>query len=424
MCHAHALDAMASASYPRIVRVNRTRVLISGAGIAGPTLAWWLDRFGFQPSIVEIAPKFRSGGYMIDFWGMGFDLIERMGLLPQLLREGYHVKEVRLVNSNGMRVGGFSTEPFDRATDGRFISLPRSDLARMIWTALPAAVETRFGDQLTRIEPAGETVRVDFEHSPPATFDLVVGADGLHSRVRELLFGPEDKFESFLGYGFAAFTVEGYEPRTRDVYMSYSAPGRQAARISMRDDRTVMLFIWREDASNLAETDEGKRALLRDRFVGLGWECDAMLDALANANDLYLDTVSQIHLPRWSSGRAALVGDAAWAPSFLAGEGCGLGILGAYVLAGELGKSGGDPAAFAIYENRLRHFMESKQKAATRFGGAFAPETRLGLIFRNWVSRLLNVQPIANVALARFFKDDFEVPSYGREGPAPARLAN
>ncbi len=393
-----------------MTRANK--VLISGAGVAGPALAWWLHRFGFEPSIVEIAPKFRTGGYMIDFWGKGFDLIERMGLLPEVERSGYRIKEVRFVHSDGSRAGGFSTDGLRRATGGRFTSLPRSELADIVWRALPDSIETRFGDEVERLEQQGESVRVHFANSPAETFDLVVGADGLHSKVRELLFGPEKRFETFLGYAFAAFTVAGYGPRTTDTYMGYGVPGRHVSRVSMRDDRTLVLFIWSDETSTLPSTDDGRRALLRESFRGMDWETDRMLEALGGANDLYVDSISQIHLPRWSEGRIALVGDAAWAPSFLAGEGCGLGIIGAYVLAGELARSGGDPVAFGRYENRLRGFIESKQKMATRFGGAFCPRTRSGLIFRNWLASLLNVRPIASLVLSRELKDEIELADY------------
>ncbi|HEX4799665.1 MAG: FAD-binding domain [Myxococcales bacterium] len=392
--------------------MSRRKVLISGAGVAGPTLAWWLQHFGFEPSIVEIAPQFRTGGYMVDFWGKGFDLIERMGLLPEVERSGYRIKEVRFVHADGSRAGGFSTEGFQHATGGRFTSLPRSDLAGIVWRSLPSSVESRFGDEVVRLEPESDAVRVHFARSAAEKFDLVIGADGLHSRVRQLVFGSEDRFETFLGYAFAAFTVTGYGPRTTDTYLGHAVPGRSASRVSMRDDRTLILLIWREETSALPPTDKARRALLKERFAGMGWEADRMLEALDNADDLYVDSISQIHLPRWSDGRIALVGDAAWAPSFLAGEGCGLGIMGAYVLAGELARSDGDPVAFARYESRLRQFIESKQKKAARFGGAFCPSTRFGIMFRNWVASLLNVQPIANLALASELKDDIELPDY------------
>lgn len=400
---------------PRISRCSVSRpkkVLISGAGVAGPALAWWLHRFGFEPSIVEIAPILRPGGYMIDFWGKGFDLIDRMGLLPEVERSGYHIKEVRFVHADGSRAGGFSTDGFWRATRGRFTSLPRSDLARIIWRALPNSVKTRFGDAVARLEPEDDGVRVHFARTQSKKFDLVIGADGLHSNVRELVFGPKERFATFLGYAFAAFTVAGYAARTTDTYMAYGVPGRQASRVSMRDDRTLVLFIWRAESPRLPSTNEGRRALLNGRFAGMGWECSRMLEALDEATDLYVDSVSQIHLPRWSDGRIGLVGDAAWAPSFLAGEGCGLGIVGAYVLAGELAKSSGDPVAFAHYESRLRGFIETKQEMATRFASAFCPDTHFGVIFRNWVASLLNLRPIATLALSSTLKDEIELPDY------------
>jgi 2-polyprenyl-6-methoxyphenol hydroxylase-like FAD-dependent oxidoreductase len=406
------LKVSSSCCYPAAVPVSRKKVLISGAGIAGPTLAWWLHRFGFEPTIVETAPQFRTGGYMVDFWGKGFDLIERMGLLSEVQQSGYRIKVVRFVHADGSRAGGFSTDGFQQATGGRFTSLPRSDLAEIIWRALPGSIETRFGDEVKQLKQDGDAVRVHFANSPTETFDLVVGADGLHSKIRELLFGPEDRFVTFLGYAFAAFTVTGYGPRATDTYMGYGSPGRQASRVSMRDDRTLLLLIWCDENSSLPSTDEGRRALLRERFAGMGWETDRMLEALDSANDLYLDSISQIHLPRWSDGRVALVGDAAWAPSFLAGEGCGLGIIGAYALAGELARSGGDPIAFGRYESRLSEFIETKQKMATRFGGAFCPSTRFGVIFRNWVASLLNIRPIANFVLSRELKDEIELPDY------------
>ena len=240
---------------------------------------------------------------------------------------------------------------------------------------------------------------------------MVVGADGLHSRVRQLLFGPEEKFERFLGYAFAAFTVPAYEPRTPDIYIGYGVPGRQAFRFTMRGNRSLILFFWREaDRTKIPDSGNGQRALLRQRFAGVGWECPRMLDRMDEAEDLYIDRVSQIHLPQWSHGRVALVGEAAWAPSFLAGEGTGLAIIGAYALAAELARSGGDCTAFTTYEQRLRGFIEGKQKMATRFGGAFVPKTRLGVAFRNLAANLLNVQPVANLALAAALKDEVELP--------------
>src|SRR5581483_10379614 len=164
------------------------KILISGAGIAGPCLAFWLERHGFEPTLVERSPAPRTGGYIIDFWGAGFDIAERMGLIPRVLEAGYQIREVRYVNRDGRRVSGFRVKALDRMTHGRFTSLPRSALAAILLQALPPRVERIFGDSVREIEDRGGEVRVGFERGPERTFDLAIGADGLHSQVRRLVF--------------------------------------------------------------------------------------------------------------------------------------------------------------------------------------------------------------------------------------------
>jgi 2-polyprenyl-6-methoxyphenol hydroxylase-like FAD-dependent oxidoreductase len=194
------------------------RVLISGAGIAGPTLAYWLARYGFKPTIIEIAPRLRTGGYVIDFWGAGFDIADRMGLLPEISRKGYMVQEVRVGSRSGRRVAGFPADAFSRMTHGRFVSLPRGEVAASIFGKIEGKVEVIFGDSVDRVEQTEGGVKVTLERGVVREFDLVVGADGLHSRVRELAFGEESRFEKYLGYKVAAFEVKGYRPRDELVY--------------------------------------------------------------------------------------------------------------------------------------------------------------------------------------------------------------
>ena len=154
---------------------NGKRILISGAGIAGPALAWWLDHFGFEPSIVEVAPKFRSGGYMVDFWGKGFDIVERMGLREEVERTGYRVREVRFIDGRGERAGSFSTDPFWSATDGRFTSIPRGDLAQIVWHSLGGRVPARFGDEIESLVERGDKVEVTYAGGDSDAFDMVIG---------------------------------------------------------------------------------------------------------------------------------------------------------------------------------------------------------------------------------------------------------
>lgn len=395
--------------------------LISGVGIAGPALAFWMLRAGIVPTLVERAPRLRTGGYIVDFWGVGYDIAERMGVLPDILRAGYRVREVRLVGRDGGTVGGFHRDVFTRVTGGRYISVPRGELSAALYRAVEHEVETIFGDSIAQIDELREGVLVRFEHGRPRRFDLVIGADGLHSRVRELVFGQESLFEQPLGYEVAAFEAQGYRPRDEDVYVTYGAPGRQIARFAMRDDCTLFLLVLAsvgESPEDMTDTAAVK-AYLRVHFENAGWESADILAALDGSQQVYFDRVSQIHLDRWSIGRIALVGDAAVAPSLLAGQGCALALIGAYVLAGELAH-GNVEDAFVRYERRLRPFMLRKQGAARRFAHSFVPRTRVGIFVRNQISRLLDVPAVARLALGRSLRDRVTLPDYPElSAPAP-----
>jgi 2-polyprenyl-6-methoxyphenol hydroxylase-like FAD-dependent oxidoreductase len=188
------------------------RIAINGTGIAGPTLAYWLRESGHEVLLVEEATMLRSGGYIIDFWGVGYDIAEKMGLLPQVREQGYQVKEVRFVDRQGRKDGGFSVDVFGRLTHDRFTSLPRSDLAATIFRALDGKVETIFGDSIAGMTTEGKRIQVTFDHAHSREVDLVIGADGLHSRIRHIAFGPQAEFEAPLGYHVAAFQITGYRP--------------------------------------------------------------------------------------------------------------------------------------------------------------------------------------------------------------------
>jgi 2-polyprenyl-6-methoxyphenol hydroxylase-like FAD-dependent oxidoreductase len=387
------------------------RVLVAGCGIAGPTLAWWLARHGFDVTLVEKAPQLRTAGYVIDFWGAGFEIADRMGLLPEIRSCGYVVQEVRVVERDGSRVAGFPAAAFGRLTRGRYVSLPRSDLSAVIFRAL-AGVETIFGDSAARIEQDDSGAHVEFESGRLRDFDLVIGADGLHSRIRELVFGAERNYESYLGYKAAAFQIGGYRPRDEDAYVMYSEVGQQVARFAMRGDRTMFLFTFADPSPEIPAADQ-QNALLRKRFGNSGWECPRILDALDRAQDLYFDRVSQIRMDSWSRGRVALVGDSAFCVSFLAGQGSALAMTAAYILAGELKRAAGDyAAAFAAYERLFMPFVRRKQSAALRMGGAFAPKSRVSMWMRNRLFNLLQIGWLADLAVGRDLVDHIALPDY------------
>jgi 2-polyprenyl-6-methoxyphenol hydroxylase-like FAD-dependent oxidoreductase len=395
-------------------------VLISGAGIAGPALAFWLKAAGYEPTIVERASALRSGGYVIDFWGLGYDLAERMGLIAEISRIGYHVREVRIVNDAGHRVAGFGTAVFSELTAGRFVTLPRSTLSRLLFGKLRDSVETIFGDEIVALEQETDCVRVALEHAGERRFDLLIGADGLHSAVRKLAFGPQSGFEKRLGYAVAAFEASGYRPRDEDVYLMYGEPGRMLGRFTLHDNRTLFLFIFAANA--FPDTLEAQKALLRDLYGRGGWECRKVLGELDATDELYFDSVSQIKMQNWSRGRVALVGDAAFCVSLLAGQGSALAMIAVYMLAGELSASQGRyQQAFASYEPRLRSYIAAKQRGAERFARAFAPRTRAGLNFRNLVIKAFAIPGLARLAVGRDIVDRIELPEY--QWPALDRLA-
>ena len=283
---------------------------------------------------------------------------------------------------------------------GAFAGISAAPTVEVIATASPSAAE--------RVEAA-----IAFERGGSGRFDLVIGADGLHSTVRKLAFGPTQQFEKDLGYIVTAFEVRSYRPRDEDVYLMYGQPGRMVGRFTLRDDRTLFLFVFAVDGDPLPSTIDQQKAMLLEKYAACGWECPSILAELGRATELYFDRVSQIRMSNWSKGRIALIGDAAFCVSLLAGQGSALAMISAYVLAGELARAGARyQQAFENYETRLRPFVEMKQRGAERFAGALAPKTRWGLCFRNQVIRAFAVPRLAKLAIGREIIDTLQLPEY------------
>jgi 2-polyprenyl-6-methoxyphenol hydroxylase-like FAD-dependent oxidoreductase len=343
-----------------------------------------------------------------------------MGLRDEIHAVGYAMQELRLVDARGRRIAGFGANVFRELTGGRYVSLPRSELSRLIHGKIDGRCETIFDDSITRIEQGTDGVEVSFHRGATRRFDCVVGADGLHSNVRELVFGSEKKLCTYLGYKVASFEVEGYRPRDELVYVSHADPGRQVARYALRGDRTVFLFIFASDEPTRIRADDvrGHKAALRLAFTNMGWESPQILALLDCCDEVYFDDVSQIRMGEWSRGRVALLGDAAFCPSLLAGQGSALAMIAAYVLAGELGAQPHDPeTAFRRYEGRLRSFMANKQMGAAQFASSFAPKTRLGIFLRNQFIKAFAIPGLARLSFGRTLLDRLELPNYrSRDG--------
>ncbi len=387
------------------------RIAISGAGVAGPTLAYWLHRTGHEPTLIERAPHFRTGGYVIDFWGVGYRVAQRMGLEDEIRNAGYQVQSLRSVGTDGRTAASLTVDGFRRAAGGQLTSLARGDLASVIYAEIENDVETIFDDSITAVDQHPDGVRVNFARNETRDFDLVIGADGLHSTVRRLTLGPVP--EHYLGCMVAAGVVDGYRPRDELVYVTYSRPGRSVARFALHGDRTLFLFVFRSELNHDPGDPDARKALLWREYADAGWECKHILAALDDVDDLYFDVVSQVRLNRWSQGRAALIGDAAACVSLLAGEGTGLAMTAAYVLAGELACAGGDHhRAFEAYETRMRPLVEAKQASAAKLIPVFAPKTELGIRVGQLVMRAMRFRPLSDLLVTRTLRDDIELPEY------------
>ena len=392
------------------------KVVINGAGIAGTALAYWLGRLGHHVTLVERAPDLRTGGFVVNLWGIGYDALEKMGLLPRLLELQHHSDELRMVDRAGRTRGGYPSSVLLKLAKGRMATLARSDIAAAIYGALDGQVETRFGDSVTTIDDDGTRVRVGFDHAPPQEADLVIGADGLHSRVRHHVFGPDTRFEYPMGCHVASFEAAGYRPRNGNAYVAYTAPGRYVARFPMRDDRMLFFVLLRDEylPGGTPRDHAGRKAALTRALDGIGWESDAIVSAIAQTDDIYFDSISQIRMDRWVQGNVALIGDAAACPSLIAGEGAGFALAEAYVLAGELHRHGNDTAAaLARYQSRLHAVIARKQKHAESLAASFVPRTALGVRLRDYTTLLMRLPVFPRLLMGRYFHDELVLPDYG-----------
>ncbi|MFH8803779.1 FAD-dependent monooxygenase [Streptomyces sp. NPDC017936] len=373
--------------------LGHLHVLISGASVAGPALALDLLRYGARVTVVEKAPDLRAGGFAVDFRGhVHREVLTTMGIWDEIHARQTHMGRQTVVDADGRAVVDLPSEMMSGD-----VEIFRGELARIMYERTRDRAEYVFGDSIAALTETAEGVDVAFERSAPRRFDLVIGADGLHSNTRRLVFGDESRHLRFFDHYVAGFTVPndlGLD-RTGRVY---SEPGRAVA-IGNYDgdpDRAGALLVFRSGPLSYGHRDvAAQKRILAERFAGMGWRTPSVLKALEDADDLYFDAIAQVHVDRLAKGRVALLGDAGYGAT-MGGMGTGVAIVGAYVLAGELALAGGDHrAAFAAYEARIRRFARGCQKTSGNAGPFFAPPTERRIRSRNRMYRLLSSRPLA-----------------------------
>jgi 2-polyprenyl-6-methoxyphenol hydroxylase-like FAD-dependent oxidoreductase len=359
--------------------------IICGGGIAGLALANRLSTLGQDVTVLERSPGPRPQGYMIDFFGPGYDAMTAMGLLPALEEVAYSVDEGVLVDGHGRRQAAINIKQF---AEGDLLSVMRPDLEGVLREHLPSNVNLRYGAMLTGVTPRADGVRIELADGSTLDGDLLIGADGIHSAVRREVFGPEASYLRFLGFHTAAFSFDA--PSIHDEvggrFCLTDTMGSQFGFYSLRDGRVAAFAVHRTtDPDVPADT----QAAIRSAYDGLGWVVPQALTLCPAPDQIYYDQVAQIVMPRWSSGRVVLVGDACGAVSLLAGQGASLGIAGAFLLAENLVGAASIEEGAAEYERVWRPVVEEKQKVARSTARWFLPQSRFELVARRVLLKVL-----------------------------------
>ncbi|WP_052229753.1 FAD-dependent oxidoreductase [Streptomyces sp. CT34] len=409
--------------------MGNTDILISGAGIAGTALAYWLRRAGCTVTVVERAPEPRPGGQTVDLRGAGRTVVARMGLMDRARALSVEQRGLVCVNASGRITARMPADSFGGEGIVSEIEILRGDLGRLLYDATAPETEYVFDDTVTGLDEDDDGVTVTFEKAAARRFGLVVGADGLHSVVRALAFGPESDHVRPLGVHTAWFTaveeleLDGWYQmfNVPGGLVASARPGRRAGEIKAGlSFRSAPIAYDRRDTA--AQQD-----LVARRFAGAGWEVPRLLRAMRTASDFFFDSMGQVHLDSWARGRVVLLGDAGYCPTPLTGLGTSLALVGAYVLAGELASAGGDHrVAFRNYDESMRPYVDQAQQLPPGGVAGYAPSSALAIWLRGLSMRSMARWPMRNLLAAQFAKaGDIALPDYGLHtaGEQPASSA-
>ncbi|GAA3584512.1 FAD-dependent monooxygenase [Nonomuraea rosea] len=405
------------------------RVLISGASIAGPALAYWLTRYGFSVTVVERAPGLRkTGGHAVDLFRPAMDIVEQMGVLEPVRAKKTGTEHLTIFREGVRKPIELELRRVMNAVSDRHVEIMRDDLSEIFYDVTRDDVEYVFGDSIASISEAGEVV---FDGGRTETYDLVIGADGLHSNVRGLVFGPESRFTTWIGAYLAVLTVPnhlGLDGRMEGI----AGVGRMAAMYGAADleDARAGFFFRTPEPLDYHHRDVARqKELLRARFEGMGWAVPTLLAELDRTPAFYFDSITQLRLDTWSRGRVTLVGDAGYCPGPAVGGSTSLAVVGAYILAGELAAHGGDHTrAYPAYEAEIGDYVRRSRSFAVGAAKRIVPRTRFDLWALAQGMRLINHLPAALTKAATKISskgvrlhDSIELKDYSAFNAAGAR---
>lgn len=401
-CISALLAGIDSALLPRM------RILISGAGIAGLTLALCLHRQGHEVMLVEKRTRLRGEDYMIDFFGPGCQAAERLGLLPRLQSIRHFVEHQSFLSRSGALRFTIPYTRLQAAASGRTFNFMRGELERVLSEELAAAVPIRFGTEVVRVQPSGDAVSVTLSDAKRYSYDLLVGADGVHSKVRALCFGNERSYLRYLGCHTATCIVDGPSALSGldHTFFTIALPRRQAVAHPIRDGRVAVFFLHADASPEYENVQFAIRNKLEHLYGDLGWYFPELLLRQREASYVYYDSVSQIRMDSWTRGRVVLLGDAGWCVSLLSGQGASLAMAGAYALAEELGRTADVGAALSRYERRLRPLVERKQKEGLSFASWLMPRSAVKCAIRDMALRMMSWNPTLNRLRSRSAGDE------------------
>ncbi len=384
--------------------IENKNILISGASIAGPALAWWLKHYGFNVTVVEKAPFIRKGGYRIDVRGIAVKVATRMNVMDDIRKSGTNLKGSSFVNSVGKRIVNFDDPSLFGMRQKDDAEIMRGDLAHILYQATKNDAEYIFNDSIDNMVQTDEGVTVTFRHSTPRNYDLVIGADGLRSNVRNLAFGPDDGRVKNFGYYLVVFTIPNHL-QLNLWELSYLSPGRAINVYSLDNNETSVFLMFSSDLDHNHRDIAQQKKAVYENFIDAGWEMPTILKAMEKSDDFYFDSISQVYMENLSNGRVALLGDAGYCPSPASGQGTSMALVGAYILAGELAASAGDyKKAFYAYQMEMGPFIEKNQQLGLNALKQMFPKSKKQVWLQINVMRLLLHLPWKKKVLKGLFK--------------------